>query len=199
MAAKRTIAFVGGGLANGLAAFRLRQRRPEVDLLVLERGDRLGGDHTWCLHGSDLAAGDPWLLPLLSKTWDSHEVRFPGAARTVAGTYGALRSPDFHTNMMAALGDRVCCVYENGQLKTTTMNGQQFVFVFSGTSFSAPQIAGAVALLRQAFPNLTAAQTVGARMLWSGEGQGVGEFFEPARLCGPIVSRAMWSRIRRRR
>jgi hypothetical protein len=62
--------------------------------------------------------------------------------------------------VLMALGEQICCVYENGAIKITTQNGQQFVTEFSGTSFSAPQIAGAVALLRQAFPNLTAAQTV---------------------------------------
>ena len=30
------------------------------------------------------------------------------------------------------------------------------------------------------------------------EGNGIGEVFEPARLCGPILSRALWTRIRRR-
>jgi hypothetical protein len=62
---------------------------------------------------------------------------------------------------LSALGERVCCVYENGVLKITTdSSGQRFQHVFSGTSFSAPQIAGAAALLRQAFPNLTANQVV---------------------------------------
>ncbi len=61
---------------------------------------------------------------------------------------------------LMALGERVCCVYEGSGLKITVQNGQNFVTVISGTSFAAPQIAGAVALLRQAFPNLTAAQTV---------------------------------------
>jgi len=61
---------------------------------------------------------------------------------------------------LAALGEDVCCEYENGVIKTTTKNGQSYVYVFSGTSFSAPQIAGAAALLFQAFPNLTATQVV---------------------------------------
>ncbi|MBC8102800.1 MAG: hypothetical protein H7Z41_09460 [Cytophagales bacterium] len=33
---------------------------------------------------------------------------------------------------------------------------------------------------------------------WTGTGTGIGEVFVPSRLCGPIASRAMWSRIRRR-
>jgi hypothetical protein len=35
--------------------------------------------------------------------------------------------------------------------------------------------------------------------IWSGCGEGMGEVFRPSRLCGPIASRAMWSRIRRRK
>lgn len=62
---------------------------------------------------------------------------------------------------LSARGERVCCVYENGVLKITTdAAGQRFQYVFSGTSFAAPQIAGAAALLIQAFPNLTATQVV---------------------------------------
>ena len=62
---------------------------------------------------------------------------------------------------ISALGERVCCKYDNGTLKITTdSSGGRFVSLFSGTSFSAPQVAGAAALLRQAFPNLTAAQVV---------------------------------------
>jgi len=61
---------------------------------------------------------------------------------------------------LSALGDRVCCVYENGVMKVETNASGSFVTLFSGTSFSAPQISGAVALLKQAFPNLTAKQMV---------------------------------------
>lgn len=50
---------------------------------------------------------------------------------------------------LAALGDRVPAFDHTGQQ-----------FLFSGTSFAAPAIAGAAALLAQAFPNLTGAQIV---------------------------------------
>ncbi|MGB5778935.1 MAG: S8 family peptidase [Allopontixanthobacter sediminis] len=64
-------------------------------------------------------------------------------------------------SFLSARGQGICCAYENGDIKITTdPSGTQFVTVFSGTSFAAPQISGAVALLAQAFPNLTGAQIV---------------------------------------
>ncbi len=57
--------------------------------------------------------------------------------------------------VLSALGEGICCLYANDTIQRTVENGSTFVRVFNGTSFSAPQIAGAAALLAQAFPNLT--------------------------------------------
>ena len=70
------------------------------------------------------------------------------------------RAGTFASNYLSALGSRVCCDYENGNLRRETRADGTFVFPISGTSFSAPQIAGAAALLAQAFPNLTGRQIV---------------------------------------
>lgn len=61
---------------------------------------------------------------------------------------------------ITARGERICCVYEDGDIQVTTENGQQYITLFNGTSFAAPQVSGAVALIAQAFPNLTGAQIV---------------------------------------
>ena len=53
------------------------------------------------------------------------------------------------SHYIAALGDRVPSIDETGTR-----------YLYSGTSFSAPHVAGAVALLAQAFPNLSGAQIV---------------------------------------
>ena len=63
-------------------------------------------------------------------------------------------------SVLSALGQGICCQYQNDTIFRFEQNGQNFVRVFNGTSFSAPQISGAAALLAQAFPNLTGSQIV---------------------------------------
>ncbi|MEO1488315.1 MAG: S8 family peptidase [Pseudomonadota bacterium] len=70
------------------------------------------------------------------------------------------RAGDFSSTYLTARGERICCVYDEGELFVETIGGSEFVTLFSGTSFSTPQVAGAVALLSQAFPNLTAPEIV---------------------------------------
>jgi hypothetical protein len=67
----------------------------------------------------------------------------------VALTNFSNRAGNGATHYLGALGSRVRGIDENGA-----------AFLFSGTSFSAPVISGAVALLAGAFPNLTGAQIV---------------------------------------
>lgn len=66
------------------------------------------------------------------------------------------RAGRYAGSYLSALGEEVCCAYKDGAIETE--NG--FFFVLNGTSFSAPQVSGAVALLAQAFPNLSGEQIV---------------------------------------
>ena len=95
----------GGGLANGLIAWRLAQRRPELRILLLEQGAHLGGNHTWSFHDSDLDAAQlDWIAPLVSCRWPGYEVVFPQLRRTLEGGYASIASQDFARVIEAALG-----------------------------------------------------------------------------------------------
>jgi lycopene beta-cyclase len=99
------VILAGGGLANGLIAWRLALRQPGLRILLLEQGARLGANHTWSFHDSDLdAAQRAWIAPLVSHRWPRYEVVFPDLARTLEGGYASIASHDFADVIEAALG-----------------------------------------------------------------------------------------------
>jgi lycopene beta-cyclase len=99
------LVLAGGGLANGLLAWRLRTLRPELRILLLEGGEHIGGKHTWSFHDSDLTpAQRAWIAPLVSNRWPRYEVAFPDLARTLEGGYASIASSDFARVIEAALG-----------------------------------------------------------------------------------------------
>jgi lycopene beta-cyclase len=86
-------ALVGGGLQNALIALALADREPAPRIALVERGERLGGNHTWCFHEDDVPHGALRIVaPLVASTWPGHEVRFPTMRRRLAGTYSVIPS-----------------------------------------------------------------------------------------------------------
>jgi len=95
----------GGGLANSLIAWRLRTEQPSLRILVLEQGKRLGGNHTWSFHESDLdSAQGRWIAPLVTHRWPRYDVQFPDLARTLEGGYASIASTDLARVIEPALG-----------------------------------------------------------------------------------------------
>lgn len=102
------LVLAGGGLANGLIAWRLRQLRPQLPLTLLEASPTLGGNHTWCFHDGDLdAAQRAWLAPLVAHRWPAHAVMFGARTRRLASGYNAVSSERFHEVLAQALGQAV--------------------------------------------------------------------------------------------
>ena len=87
------VAIAGGGLAGSLIALALAERRPELNVRIVEAAPVLGGNHVWSLFGSDVADPHRWLVaPLISYGWKGYDVAFPGHARTLDQSYYSIES-----------------------------------------------------------------------------------------------------------
>ena len=102
---------VGGGLAGGLLLAALRSQQPELSVLVIEKNQTLGGQHTWSFHATDLPSPldlqAPWLMSLVSQKWDHHEVRFPAHQRKMNTAYYSIRAEDFHHKLMMSYPESI--------------------------------------------------------------------------------------------
>lgn len=93
MVAEYEYVLVGGGLQNALIALALLDRPRPPSIALVERGERLGGNHTWCFHAGDAPPGSArWIDPLVAHRWDGHEVLFPTLRRRLATPYAAITS-----------------------------------------------------------------------------------------------------------
>ena len=91
----------GGGLANGLIAWRLRELRPDLKVLLLESEATLGGNHTWSFHDGDVSTTQlAWLQPFVMHHWPEHAVFFSGRARWMRSGYNSVTSTRFHDALM---------------------------------------------------------------------------------------------------
>lgn len=98
------LAILGGGLAGGLIALAMAARRPDLSVMVIERGASLGGHHVWSFFASDVAAEAHDLVePLIAARWDGYDVRFPGAERRLTTPYRSATSERLDAAVRAAL------------------------------------------------------------------------------------------------
>ena len=88
------IAIAGGGLAGGLIALALARHRPGIEVVLVEAGTRVGGEHRWSWFASDLGEAAAALLAGIARTeWnDGYEVAFPGHSRRLSTGYRSMHS-----------------------------------------------------------------------------------------------------------
>ena len=91
---------VGGGLQSGLIAMALAHHAPESRVLLIERGERLGGNHTWSFHPGDVPpACRAWILPLIQHRWPAYDVKIGDFQRRVELQYASIASTHFATSI----------------------------------------------------------------------------------------------------
>jgi lycopene beta-cyclase len=72
----------GGGLAGSLAALAMARLRPEVPMLLVAEGERLGGRGTLLVLEDSLGEAErTFLAPLASRRWDALYALLPGRPR----------------------------------------------------------------------------------------------------------------------
>jgi lycopene beta-cyclase len=99
------VAIVGGGLAGGLIALALAERRPDLDVRLIESGPALGGNHVWSFFASDVAPEHLALVePLIAYRWDDYDIAFPAHRRTLDTGYRSITSERFDAVLRARLG-----------------------------------------------------------------------------------------------
>lgn len=101
---KLDLILVGGGLANGLIAWRLK-KNPSLKILMLESKPNIGGNHIWSFHKNDLSIKQfQWIKPLIDYQWDKYEVKFPLFSRVFKNKYFAISSKNFSKIIKKILG-----------------------------------------------------------------------------------------------
>jgi len=99
---------VGGGLSASLIALRLKASRPNLKIIMLERENRIGGEHTWRHFAADVSpAIAAWLAPLIVHEWPGYEVHFPAQGRTLTTPYRAITSERLRAVISELLGPDV--------------------------------------------------------------------------------------------
>ncbi len=102
------LVILGGGLAGGLTALALHRRRPDLRIMLVEAADRLGGEHTWSFHDTDLSpAATELVSPLITYHWSAQQVLFPSEKRRLSTGYNSITSVRFHEALTNILGERI--------------------------------------------------------------------------------------------
>ncbi len=97
---KYDVIFVGLGFANGILAYRLKQVKPDLKMLIIEQKKDLGGDYTWSFFSSDIEPSQmEWVRPLIKHRWPKHELIFPKFSRMINGEYNAIPSEILFENI----------------------------------------------------------------------------------------------------
>lgn len=94
----------GAGLAGGLAAIALAKRRPDIDLVLVDQDDAIGGNHIWSFFDTDVPESGRWVIDQIARRrWPDHEVRFPKRSRILPLGYNSIQSGDLDAAVRASL------------------------------------------------------------------------------------------------
>lgn len=116
----RDVVITGAGLAGSLLALRLKMRRPDLRLLLIDRSSTGNLRKTWSCHASDLEEHE-WACSLAEQTWPGYEVQFPKYRRRLESAYVRLTPQRLEAKLRHELGDEVRFDCEVHQINPTSV------------------------------------------------------------------------------
>ncbi len=154
MEQKADVVIVGGGLAGSLTALRLATAHPQMRVVLVEKGDQLGGRRTWSFFEAELGSDETmkWLEPVIDRSWDGVSVKFPKLEKDVTRRFHAIRSETLHKKVLELLGDGVVLHAEVSRLT------ESHVELENGDVFGARLILDARGLDEASGPSITGYQ-----------------------------------------
>lgn len=99
------VVLVGGGLQSGLIAAAISHHDPDRTVLIVERDNALGGNHTWSFHPADVPESSrPWIDAMVGHRWDGYEVRLRKFRRQMKLSYASIPSLTFAEHIQTLPG-----------------------------------------------------------------------------------------------
>jgi lycopene beta-cyclase len=109
------LALVGGGLQNALILLAVLHHRPDSRILMVERAERLGGNHTWSFHTAAVKKEDwPFIDPLVVARWPRHRVAFPEHERDLDQPYASILSDRLDEVLRQKMSSHTACELVTG-------------------------------------------------------------------------------------
>jgi len=115
---------IGGGLQSGLIVLALKHYQPQAKVLILERLDRLGGNHTWSFHPKDVSAtANDWLNTVIEHQWPSYQVCLSRFEKQINLSYASISSEYFAAAVLRSIAnDQFGVVRTNTEVSGITAN-----------------------------------------------------------------------------
>lgn len=99
------IIIIGGGLWGSLLAYRMKQCHPDLEFKIYEQPFSLEEDVCWTFSERALETESlKWLAPLISHSWDSHQINFYEFSKQVKGRYFAIFKDELDAKLQKILG-----------------------------------------------------------------------------------------------
>ncbi|KYG68741.1 hypothetical protein AZI87_05785 [Bdellovibrio bacteriovorus] len=98
-----TLCLVGAGLGNGILAWFLRKRHPDLNIVIYESKSRIDEGRTWSFHKTDVGeANFAVLQELIAHSWNGYEVSFPLYKKRYDSTYATITPEKLQRELLNA-------------------------------------------------------------------------------------------------